>query len=772
MNNKKSITFYLIILISIQFLVGLTYFNLNTRKEIKANILEPDISDSDVGNYTFYGISFQPLLNESIKIGVLGDLGYPLGLHNWQGAQLAAKEINEGGGIIINSTNYYIGLVGANTEESNETVDVMKGVEAANNIIYNDPHAIIGGSRNESVTAYLEPIMDAEILFLGTGVSDNAFCQKVNNSYSRYKYFFRVMPSNSTTIGTEVLIHLANRIVNLNASYDGWCNKVAILRENLTWSEGMSNALQDYLALYVNAYSGGGMTLSSLIEYNISTSITYSEMSVIWNQINTLGTQLVIPIFSSNASKIVSQTYRDLQPMCLMEGINVKAQLDDFWDDTEGTCEYEGVYQSTYNISKTYKTIPFWNSYVDEYNIEPLYTGIGAYEAVYMFANASLSSQSLKADDIITGLEGFNKSNPFVGLSALKVFWNNTHDLAWGYPYAFGIWCQWQSDGTKVVLPSTYGAYPPSLATGSLNLPYWGINNLVAPQDIPANFTLSSDADIPVDIDGTFNLIWSPSAGADNYSVYIYDRNISYISKRYALNSYVGISSSTTSYPISGLADGEEYYYIVVAYNETGERLSNNIHVEVHYPPGQFSLSSDAEVLVGTDVFVDTDGNFNLTWTNSSRAISYSVFQSFDNITMIDGSLTAITIGYNTSLSIEVTGLEIGLYYYIVQAYNGYNYTLSNCIEVNIQYYDDLTGIWELLPLVIDNTGNGDYTWSDILSFPWCSGSGTVSSPYIIDSIEIDGQGSGSCLTVQNSDTNFIINGSSFSNSGIGDYDG
>jgi len=704
MKNKKAATLSFVFLISLQFLIGLTYFNFNSREENEVNGINPKISDVIVGNYTFPGAPSPIALNESIRIGLLGDIGHFSGDHAWKGALLAAREINEAGGVIINATLYFVGLTAEDTDEENEPLDISKGVDAANRMVtYNDPHYIIGGFRNDAVEAYLEPIMDAHIPFLGTGLSSDVFCQNVLDDYAKYKYFFRVMPMNSTSIAKEMIIHLALSIVTLNATYDGWLKNVAILRENLSWSVPLSEALQEHIPFYVNAFSGGLLTLNEITEYNISTSITYSEMVDIWDQVNASGAQLVIPLMSTNASIIMSKTYAAVQPKCLMEGLDVKAQINDFWDDTEGGCQYEVLYQSTYNTSKTSKTIPFWNQFVEEYNIEPFYTGIGSYEAVYMLGNVTFTNQSLNSYNIIKELEGFNLNNPFIGPSGKKAFWSS-HDLVEGYPYGYGLWCQWQLDGKKVVVPSNY-IYSPSITTGSLSLPYWGVHNLTVAQNLPGNFTLSSNADSP-DKDGTFNLTWSDSEGVVDYSIFIYDKNITYISKRFTLSSYEDVTSPFT---ISGLMTGE-YYCIVAAYNATGEKLSDNVYVNVERPkPGNFTLESDA------DVPVDTDGTFNLNWTVSEGAVNYSVFSYNSYITQINNSVTNL-LNQMTPSPIPITELMDGDYYYVVVAYNETGETMSNNVNVSV----DLPGPGNFtlttdadVPVDTDGAFNLNWTFSE-----------------------------------------------------------
>ena len=101
------------------------------------------------------------------------------------------------------------------------------------------------------------------------------------------------------------------------------------------------------------------------------------------------------------------------------------------------------------------------------------------------------------------------------------------------------------------------------------------------PSSPPGDIALSSDAGTP-DIDGNFNLIWNVSVGADNYSIYRYGSPITQINGSLVL---IADQVATSPSPISGLLDGE-YYFVVVAYNQYGDTISNNIHVTVSKPGG------------------------------------------------------------------------------------------------------------------------------------------------------------------------------------------
>ena len=844
MKNRKKLTLLISFMLSLQCIMGITYINFNDNEEKKVENIDPEISDIFVGNYTVPGVSVAIPLDEILKIGLLDDLNFESGENSLKGALLAAKEINLAGGIDINGTNYYVGIAAEDTNEANPIIDISKGVDAANRMIkYNDPHFIIGGYRTEYIIAYQDVVMNASIPFLCTGSAAEVFTQNVLNNYEYYKYFFRVM-LNSTAIAIELITYVISLALQIGPMFGGTVNKVAILREDLAWTASLSSAI-------ISSLSDWGISVVEDIAFPIDA--TAVDFYTYWSMIESAGAQITIPIISGPAGILMAHSYKYLQPKCLLAGLNVMAQSLSYWDYTEGACQYE-INMGLHRTDKTIYSIPFWDRFVGNFSTEPFYTGINSYDAVKLLANVSSSMKSFNSNLTVEALENFNQTNYFVGAGG-KIAFTNSHDLVYGYPYAHSLFCQWQLDGARFVVPSFNSIYPDSLATANFSIPYWGINNLVGAVDLPGDFILNHTADDP-DKDGSFNLTWTSSPGADNYSVFIYDKSIAYISNRLTK---LADKDAQTPFTISGLATGE-YYCVVVAYNDTGEILSNNVHVTVERPkPGNFNLNSDSDTPVDTDgsfnlswtvadgadnyslytydglitqinesvtnivnqttllsspitgllngdyfyavmaynatgetlsnniqVKVrilpgnftlssdaetpDIEGAFNLTWSNSFAAENYRVYQYSSYITQINTSLLIIE---NQTIfnSTEVTGLSSGLYYYIIMAYNGYNYTLSNCIEVNVHFYNGISGYWELNPFIIDNYGNGDYIWAEVASLPWCVGSGTIGDPFIIEFLDIDGQNSGSCIEVRSSDIHFEIRSCSFYNSGSNQYD-
>ncbi len=189
----------------------------------------------------------------------------------------------------------------------------------------------------------------------------------------------------------------------------------------------------------------------------------------------------------------------------------------------------------------------------------------------------------------------------------------------------------------------------------------------------PGNFTLSSNAENP-DSDGIFDLTWTISIRADNYSIFVYDKYITDIN-----SSLINLASQTalSPYEISILINGI-YYFVVVAYNNLGYTLSNCISIEVILG---FILSSDA----GDP---DIDGIFNLTWTNPIAANNFSVYYYNKYITAIHENITILADQNGTSPHL-ISGLSSGAYYFIVVGYNNSGSTLSNCLTINVHFPTD-----------------------------------------------------------------------------------
>ena len=402
--------------------------------------------------------------DQIIKIGVLGGIYDIQGRGQLEGARLAAYEINQAGGITVGGTTYYIGITAEDTDESNPNLDTTKGVSAAERIInYKQVQFLTGGFRTEALQVYLETVVAAKIPFIGTGAATDSFCQNVLDDYPKYKYFFRNMPINSSSLGAEIIAFLATYAVVLSsdAYANRTINKFGILYEDLDWTEALVNALTAYLPLY-------GGVIAAKVAYPITALQT--DMDGYLAAIDANNTQILIPVISAQGGILMMNAYTPASQGFVVIGIDVQSQLDTFWTDSNGACVYETILQSLHSTSKTPRSVPFWNAYIAEYDHEPLYTAVGSYDAINTYAWAINETQSFNVDGIINQIETITKANPLAGAGGFAAF-TTSHDVQEGYPYGYTLFCQWQAGGTKVVVPSFGSIYPSAIATGAYVLP-------------------------------------------------------------------------------------------------------------------------------------------------------------------------------------------------------------------------------------------------------------------------------------------------------------
>ena len=190
---------------------------------------------------------------------------------------------------------------------------------------------------------------------------------------------------------------------------------------------------------------------------------------------------------------------------------------------------------------------------------------------------------------------------------------------------------------------------------------------------VPWKFKLSTDADSP-DIDGSFNLTWTESLDAINYSIYQSNESFKEIN-----DNVVELVKGNTNRSV--LLEHKEignYYYRVIAFNELGNRSSNQIRILVQYPPSDFVLS---EMIPE----INLDGKVSLSWSSSLGADNYSIYVNNFYIDDIINKGTRVIEGL-TDQSYSLPGiLSDGTFYYVVIANNEVGQKLSNCVNVTVQ---------------------------------------------------------------------------------------
>ena len=126
---------------------------------------------------------------EVIKIGVIGPMKFVQGKGHWNGATMAAEELNAKGGIQVGNKKMKIQLVQA---DSNEFLNVTDATNAMERLMTQDKvDFVLGGFRTEAVLPMQDIAMEHKKVFIGLGAAHPELCERVAKNYNTYKYFFR-----------------------------------------------------------------------------------------------------------------------------------------------------------------------------------------------------------------------------------------------------------------------------------------------------------------------------------------------------------------------------------------------------------------------------------------------------------------------------------------------------------------------------------------------------------------------------------------------------
>ena len=396
---------------------------------------------------------------DTIKIGVIGPMNFMQGKGHWNGATMAADEINGKGGVQVGNKKMKIELVKA---DSNEFLNVTDATNAMELILTRDKvDFIVGGFRSEAVLAMQDIAMDYKKIFIGCGAAHPELCVRVAKDYDRYKYFFRGTPFNSKFLVRTCFIQVATVGAILKKVLNIPKVKVAIVAEKAMWVDPMIKAAEGFIPKM-------GMEVVGVWRPSaVATDVT-AELSAIQRS----GAQLIFTIFSSSVGIPFARQAGELKVPAVQVGINVEAQKEGFWSATQGKGNY-AMTLNTYCDGVEYNelTKPFMETYKKRYGEVPTYTA-DTYTAIKIhLVSAIEETGTLDADKLVAYLENSKHKVPSGIATYIKdKEGRHLHDLRWGPGYLTSLGVQWQDGVQKGVWPNKWVA-----AKGAPAITYKGI---------------------------------------------------------------------------------------------------------------------------------------------------------------------------------------------------------------------------------------------------------------------------------------------------------
>ena len=377
-----------------------------------------------------------------ILVGINSALQLQVGRDTLDGAQMAIDEINAKGGV----NGRKLELVKADEGESPK-----EGVAAVNKLTGdNNVNVLIGGYDSGVTLAELPHISRAKTIFLGTGSASPTIQQKVKDDYENYKYIFRVNPTNSAKQAASLLDFIGGKLKG-ELGY----RKISIIGENAKW-------VQDMVPFLKKGAIEAGLDVPLAEFFDPQT----ADFSPIFSKVKDNGSQYLMIILSHAASDVFVKQWYDAKVPVPIGGIDVKSQDADFFKRVGGKAISETSTNYVVRAPLTEKTVPWWDDYVKRYNRAPVYTASGAYDAVYIYAEAVGRAKTTDADPVIKELE----KTAFTSARG-HVKFDEKHEVMDGPGNVNTIYVQWQDGGERVVV------WPKDLAKGKMVDPPWMMKN-------------------------------------------------------------------------------------------------------------------------------------------------------------------------------------------------------------------------------------------------------------------------------------------------------
>ncbi len=395
----------------------------------------------------------------TIKIGVIGPMNFVQGKGHWNGALMAADEINAKGGVQVGKEKMKIELVKA---DSNEFLNVTDATNAMERLLTSDKvDFVVGGFRTEAVLAMQDIVADYKKIFIGCGAAHPELCTRVAKDYKRYKYFFRGTPFNSSFLGRTCFIQMATVGAILKKTLNLPKIKVAVVAEKAVWVDPMVEAAKAQIPKM-------GMELVGVWQPSQTATDVTAELTAIQKS----GAQLIFTAFSASVGITFARQAGELKIPAVQVGINVEAQKDGFWEATKGMGNYVTTLD-TYIMSVEYNelTRPFLDTYHKKFNEVPTYTADTYAAIVHGLVPSIEAVGSLDTDKIIASLENREYLVPAGKVKYMKdAEGKPLHDLTWGPGYLTSLGVQWQDGKQAGIWPNKWKA-----AEGAPEVTYKGI---------------------------------------------------------------------------------------------------------------------------------------------------------------------------------------------------------------------------------------------------------------------------------------------------------
>lgn len=375
---------------------------------------------------------------ENIKIGFSGDLDMG-GQQAWQGAILAAEQINAEGGVL--GRNFTIVAQDTDDDTSGDTAIMSNALTRL--ITVDKADFIITSTMGVGNTlAFQDICAEHKKIVLSVRAPLDNLTLRVSDNYDRYKYYFRVGGLNSTAM-SALIIDYTLAIANLTGF-----TKIAALFLAGPTSQSIFNALNSTLPKH-------GLEIVYLTQFPVSV----TDFTSYFAAIEASGAQILIPGITTQAAIPFVKEWYDRQSPVIVCGLLGMAQDGHFMELTEGKCDtvsFSGLpVLSGYPL--TTKVLPTSQAYTDRWGETPTGPAVSTYDIVrFILPDAIKRAGTTETEAVIKALETTN-----IETSMARHFtFTASHDVMIGFGpngpdtdhVVYGVF-QWQNGNQVIIYP-------------------------------------------------------------------------------------------------------------------------------------------------------------------------------------------------------------------------------------------------------------------------------------------------------------------------------
>jgi len=376
---------------------------------------------------------------QPIKIGVLAPASAINGKAIFQGAELAADQINANGGI----NGRQIKLITYDNHAS-----ASDAVRAFQRAARQDHVVAVTGSFISEVALAVEPwAARLKTPFVVTGAASTEITKKIHDHYNQYKYVFHDW-LNSFQIGESVCDFSKDILVG-QLHYQS----AAIMSENAAWTKPLD-------AAYEQCLPKAGLKVVAKQVFSPDT----NDFSPIFSKIKAANPDVIVTGIAHVGVKPTVQWHSQQVPL-LMTGVSAQAGASTFWDATNGATE--GVVTESAGApggKVTAKSVPFQDAYRKKFGGEPAYDAYSTYDSIYFLKNAIERAGSTNGAKLVSALEKTDYTGTWGTVKFHGKDSKFTHGLVYGSGGVRGVMLQWQK-GKQVTI------WPQGAATGQITIP-------------------------------------------------------------------------------------------------------------------------------------------------------------------------------------------------------------------------------------------------------------------------------------------------------------